>query len=38
MVRSARPDHELVIGDLGPVVGSHTGPASVGVSFISKPS
>jgi DegV family protein with EDD domain len=38
MVRNARPDHELVIGDLGPVVGSHTGPASVGVSFISKPS
>lgn len=36
MVRRARPEHELVIGDLGPVVGSHAGPGSVGVCFIKK--
>jgi DegV family protein with EDD domain len=34
MLRNARPEHELVTGDLGPVVGSHAGPGSVGVSFI----
>ena len=36
MLRKATPDHELVTGDLGPVVGSHAGPASVGVCFITK--
>lgn len=34
MLRNAPADHDLVIGDLGPVVGSHAGPGSVGVSFI----
>jgi DegV family protein with EDD domain len=37
MVRRVQPEHELVIGDLGPVVGAHTGPGSVEVSFITKP-
>jgi DegV family protein with EDD domain len=36
MLRKARSDHELVTGELGPVVGSHTGPGSVGVCFIAK--
>jgi len=36
MVRRAQPEHELVIGELGPVVGSHAGPGSVGVCFIKK--
>ena len=36
MLRKATPDHEIVTGALGPVVGSHTGPASIGVSFITK--
>ncbi len=36
MVRRAQPEHELVVGDLGPVVGSHAGPGSVGVCFIKK--
>jgi DegV family protein with EDD domain len=36
LVRKARPDHDLVVADLGPVVGSHTGPGSVGVCFITK--
>jgi DegV family protein with EDD domain len=36
MLRRAQPEHELVTGDLGPVVGSHAGPASVGVCFITK--
>jgi DegV family protein with EDD domain len=36
LVRKARPEHELVIADLGPVVGSHAGPGSVGVCFITK--
>jgi len=34
LVTRARSQHELVVGELGPVVGSHAGPASVGVSFI----
>src|ERR1700733_4752703 len=36
LVRKASPEHELVIGDLGPVVGSHAGPGSVGGCFITK--
>jgi DegV family protein with EDD domain len=36
MLRKATSDHELVTGDLGPVVGSHAGPASIGVCFITK--
>jgi len=36
LVRRARPEHELVASDLGPVVGSHAGPGSVGVCFITK--
>ncbi|HEY5026179.1 MAG TPA: DegV family protein [Acidimicrobiales bacterium] len=36
MLRKATTEHELVIGELGPVVGSHTGPGSVGVCFITK--
>ena len=37
LLRRAQPEHELVVADLGPVVGSHTGPGSVGVCFITKP-
>jgi DegV family protein with EDD domain len=36
MLRKASPEHELVTGELGPVVGSHAGPASVGVCFITR--
>jgi DegV family protein with EDD domain len=36
MLRKASTEHELVVGELGPVVGSHAGPASVGVCFITK--
>jgi DegV family protein with EDD domain len=34
LVRQADPVHPLMVGDLGPVVGSHTGPGAVGVCFI----
>ncbi|HUI02412.1 MAG TPA: DegV family protein [Acidimicrobiales bacterium] len=37
LVRQADPAVPLVVGDLGPVVGSPTGPATVGVCFISAP-
>jgi len=36
MLRKARSEHEIVTGGLGPVVGSHAGPGSVGVCFITK--
>jgi DegV family protein with EDD domain len=36
LLRKAHPEHELVVAELGPVVGSHTGPGSVGVCFITK--
>jgi fatty acid-binding protein DegV len=29
----ARPAHELVMSDLGPVIGAHAGPETVGVCF-----
>jgi len=33
-VQKARTAHELVLGELGPVVGAHAGPGSVGLCFI----
>ena len=29
----AHPEHEIVLSDLGPVIGAHAGPGSVGVCF-----
>jgi len=37
IVRRASPVHELVVGELGPVVGAHAGPGSVGVCFVTAP-
>lgn len=34
VVHQATTDHELVTADLGPVVGSHAGPQSVGLCFV----
>jgi DegV family protein with EDD domain len=33
-VKRANPVHDLVVGDLGPVVGSHTGPGTAGVALV----
>ena len=33
-VKRTNPAHDLVVGDLGPVVGSHTGPGTAGVTFV----
>ncbi len=33
LLAGATPVHELIVSDLGPVVGSHTGPGTVGVCF-----
>ncbi|MGA2521289.1 MAG: DegV family protein [Acidimicrobiales bacterium] len=33
-IHRAAPAHDLVLGELGPVVGAHAGPGSVGVCFI----
>jgi DegV family protein with EDD domain len=38
ILRSAKTEHEMVVGDLGPVIGSHTGPGTVGVCFVEKAS
>lgn len=32
-LEKARPQHEMVLSDLGPVIGAHTGPGTVGVCF-----
>jgi len=29
----AHPEHEMVLSDLGPVIGAHAGPGTVGVCF-----
>jgi len=34
IVQRAEPAHDVVLGELGPVVGAHAGPGSVGVCFI----
>jgi DegV family protein with EDD domain len=34
IVQRAEPAHDVVLGELGPVVGAHAGPRSVGVCFI----
>ncbi|HVC72051.1 MAG TPA: DegV family protein [Acidimicrobiales bacterium] len=33
ILASAHPEHEMVVSDLGPVIGSHAGPGTVGVCF-----
>jgi DegV family protein with EDD domain len=33
MLRGANPAHEIVLADLGPVIGSHAGPGAIGVCF-----
>jgi DegV family protein with EDD domain len=33
MLRSANPAHDTVLTDLGPVIGSHSGPGAIGVCF-----
>jgi DegV family protein with EDD domain len=33
LLQRAEVAHDMVLGDLGPVVGSHTGPGAVGVCF-----
>lgn len=32
-IHAALPDQEVLVGDLGPVVGAHTGPGTIGVTF-----
>lgn len=32
-IGAALPDQEVLVGDLGPVVGAHTGPGTMGVTF-----
>jgi DegV family protein with EDD domain len=33
LLDAAHPAHEMVVSDLGPVIGSHAGPGTVGVCF-----
>ena len=33
MLSSAFPSTEIVVSELGPVVGSHAGPGTIGVCF-----
>jgi len=32
-IGTALPDQDILVGDLGPVVGAHTGPGTIGVTF-----
>ena len=36
MLDGVPTDHPLVVTDLGPVVGTHTGPGTVGVCIITR--
>jgi DegV family protein with EDD domain len=36
MLEGVHTDHPVEVVDLGPVVGTHTGPGTIGVSMISK--
>jgi DegV family protein with EDD domain len=33
LLENARPEHEMVLSELGPVIGAHAGPGTVGVCF-----
>ena len=37
LVADVPSDHPLVVGQLGPVIGTHTGPGTVGLCMITKP-
>ena len=34
MLRAARPDDQILVGDVGPVIGTHAGPGAIGVAWI----
>lgn len=34
ILRDAHPSHELEVADLGPVIGSHSGPGTIGVCYV----
>ncbi len=34
MLAGARPHRPLIVGDIGPVVGTHTGPGTIGVAWV----
>jgi DegV family protein with EDD domain len=34
MLRAARPGEQILVGDVGPVIGTHAGPGAVGVAWI----
>ncbi len=34
LIASAEPKHPLVVGDIGPVIGTHCGPGAVGVAIL----
>jgi fatty acid-binding protein DegV len=34
MLRTVKSEHPLVVVDLGPVVGTHTGPGTIGLCMI----
>ena len=36
MLEGVRTDHPLLVVDLGPVVGTHTGPGTIGISMVTK--
>ena len=33
LLENAHPEHETVMSDLGPVIGAHAGPGTVGVCY-----
>jgi len=33
LLEAARPEHEMIVSDLGPVIGAHAGPGTVGLCF-----
>ena len=35
MLREVRPSQEVLVGDVGPVIGTHAGPGAIGVAWIS---
>ena len=34
MLRAARPSEKILVGDVGPVIGTHSGPGAIGVAWI----
>jgi len=38
LIADLRPDHPLLVSDVGPIIGTHAGPGAIGLAFVTRAS